>query len=56
MSVDQMLRMNEQQKLMDKLGVKSLDNLSKEELLRAGMNKKDAELIREREDRLYKKK
>ena len=37
MSVDQMLKMNEQQMVMDKLGVKKLDNLTKEQLMSAGL-------------------
>lgn len=50
MSVDQMLKMNEQQQMLNKLGVKSLDNLSKQDLINRGMDKRKAEeLIRERE-------
>jgi hypothetical protein len=50
MSVDQMLKMNEQQQMLNKLGVKSLDNLSKQDLINKGMDARKAEeLIRERE-------
>ena len=50
MSVDEMLKMNEQQQMLNKLGVKSLDNLSRQDLIERGMDARKAdELIRERE-------
>ena len=50
MSVDQLVKMNEQQQMLNKLGVKSLDNLSRQDLINKGMDARKAdELIRERE-------
>ena len=50
MSVDQMMKMSEQQQLLNKLGIESLDNLSKQDLIDKGMDKRKAEeLIRDRE-------
>lgn len=50
MSVDQMLKMNEQQMVMDKLGVKKLDNLTKEQLMSAGLSDEKAkQMILDRE-------
>ena len=50
MSVGQMMKMSEQQQLLNKLGIESLDNLSKQDLINKGMDKRKAEeLIRERE-------
>jgi len=50
MSVDQMMKMSEQQQLLNKLGIESLDNLSKQDLIDKGMDARKAEeLIRDRE-------
>ena len=50
MSVDQMLKMNEQQKVMAKLGVENLDNVSKEQLISAGLSEDKArQMILDRE-------
>lgn len=50
MSVDQMLKMNEQQKVMAKLNVTSLDNLTKEQLMSAGLSDEKAkQMILDRE-------
>ena len=50
MSVDQMLKMNEQQQVMNKLGVKNLDNVSKEQLMSAGLSDEKAkQMILDRE-------
>lgn len=50
MSVDQMLKMNQQQMVMNKLGVKNLDNVSKEQLMSAGLSDEKAkQMILDRE-------
>ena len=50
MSVDHLVKMNEQQTLLRKLGVESLADLSKEELMRSNLSKEEKErLLRERE-------
>lgn len=50
MSVDQMLKMSEQQKVMKRLNVDTLDGLKKEDIMRAGLSDKEADaMIKERE-------
>ena len=50
MSVDQMLKMNQQQKILKRLNVDTLDGLKKEDIMRAGLNEKEAEaMLNERE-------
>jgi hypothetical protein len=50
MSVDQMLKMNEQQMVMKKLNVDNLDNLTKQQLMSAGLSDEKAEqMILDRE-------
>ena len=50
MSVDQLVKMNEQQTLLRKLGVDNLADLSKEELMRSNLSKEEKErLLRQRE-------
>lgn len=57
MSVDQLLKMNEQQQVMNKLNVESLDNLSKEQLMSAGLSDEKAEqMILDREKKSQQEK